>query len=514
MAKPKLTRTKKRIIFGDFQTPPALAERACEVLRQHAFQPMSVVEPTCGKGNLVVASLKSFPTISQMFGLDINPRYVQMTQEQIATVQTKANVNIVQGDFFTFDWKATLDSFPDPLLVIGNPPWVTNAALGRMGSSNLPEKTNFKKQRGIDALTGKSNFDISEWMLLRMCDWIDRRKACLAMICKTSVARKVLCHCWSNGISLHSASIYRIDSAQYFGASVEACLLILHASPTGCVLECADYATFADTKPAVVLGFREGEVIADASRHDAFRHLQGRNTVKWRSGVKHDCAKVFEFHQEGKSFRNGLGELVQLEPNYLFPMLKSSDLANGVEKPSRWLLVPQTNMGEQTSLLEQKAPKTWKYLLEHKSLLDKRGSNIYKGRPQFSIFGVGDYTFSPWKVAISGFYKSLHFRLVGPYDSKPVVFDDTCYFLACAKQQQAEVIAEILNSSMAAGFFSAFVFWDAKRPITAQLLQRLDLIALGRHLGLDETKMEHLCAAERTLHQPKSGSITHGLLPF
>ena len=37
------------------------------------------------------------------------------------------------------------------------------------------------------------------------------------------------------------------------------------------------------------------------------------------------------------------------------------------------------------------------------------------------------------------------------------------------------VLAELLNSEAARGFFRSFVFWDSKRPVTAQLLARLDL---------------------------------------
>jgi hypothetical protein len=103
------------------------------------------------------------------------------------------------------------------------------------------------------------------------------------------------------------------------------------------------------------------------------------------------------------------------------------------------------------------------------------------------VFGVGDYTFAPWKVCISGFYKKLQFATVGPYQGKPVVLDDTSYFLSCQSEQEAHFIAELLNSRPAREFYSAFVFWDAKRPITIDMLRRLDLSALARELGAEDT---------------------------
>jgi hypothetical protein len=99
------------------------------------------------------------------------------------------------------------------------------------------------------------------------------------------------------------------------------------------------------------------------------------------------------------------------------------------------------------------------------------------------VFGVGDYTFAPWKVAISGFYKQLHFAVVGTLEDKPTVLDDTSYFVACRSKEEARHIAGLLNSDVAREFFSAYVFWDAKRPITVDLLRRLDLQALSREVN-------------------------------
>ena len=100
------------------------------------------------------------------------------------------------------------------------------------------------------------------------------------------------------------------------------------------------------------------------------------------------------------------------------------------------------------------------------------------------MFGVGPYAFSPWKVAISGFYKNLRFRSVGPADSRPAVFDDTCYFLPCQSEDEARELLKLLNSQAARGFFDSVVFWDAKRPITADVLGILNLGALAMELGV------------------------------
>jgi hypothetical protein len=41
----------------------------------------------------------------------------------------------------------------------------------------------------------------------------------------------------------------------------------------------------------------------------------------------------------------------------------------------------------------------------------------------------------------------------------------------------------LLHSEQACDYFNAFAFWDAKRPITVEVLSRLDLRALAREHG-------------------------------
>ena len=116
--------------------------------------------------------------------------------------------------------------------------------------------------------------------------------------------------------------------------------------------------------------------------------------------------------------------------------------------------------------------------------LGSRGSSIYRNKPPFSIFGVGPYTFAPWKIAISGFYKRLMFVRVGPVDGKPVVLDGTINFLPCTCEAEADFLAGILTSEPATEFFYSMVSWDEKRPITVELLRRLSLRKLSAELGM------------------------------
>ena len=90
------------------------------------------------------------------------------------------------------------------------------------------------------------------------------------------------------------------------------------------------------------------------------------------------------------------------------------------------------------------------------------------------MFGIGDYTFMPWKVAISGFAKQVRFHLIGPRDGKPVVFDDTSYFIGFSDEPTARQLFSALSTPEVINAIEALVFADAKRPITARILNSVN----------------------------------------
>lgn len=416
-------RPARRLEFGDFQTPDKLAREACDVLLRLRISPASIVEPTCGTGSFLRASANAFPTCTSLLGFEINPEYAE-----VAGTVDLAHVCCV--DFFEIDWPTTLNDLPEPILIVGNPPWVTNSTVGAIGGENLPEKSNFQHLSGFDAITGKSNFDISEWMLTHLLGCLSGRAAVIAMLCKTVVARKVLRGAWSRGLQIKRSAIYSIDAIGHFGASVDACFFVCILERGVSSRECEVYSGLGVLQNDSAFSFSDGRLIADVGGSRKYGYLRGTCTLKWRSGVKHDCTRVMELRSRGgDGFENGLGDVVSLERTYLYPMLKSSELMKDEPVVSRYMIVTQRWVGDDTSTIERQAPETWKYLQSYADYLDRRASSIYRNRSRFSVFGVGPYSFAPWKVAISGFYKRLEFRCIGPVDDKPVVLDDTCYFL-------------------------------------------------------------------------------------
>lgn len=478
--------------FGDFQTPPSLARNA--IARLQGISPRSIIEPTCGTGAFLSAAMKAFPGASSLIGADINKDHLSAARRRLAVDGGRAV--LIRGDFFQLDWERLIANLPRPILVIGNPPWVTNSELGTIGGDNLPGKSNDLNLRGLDALTGKSNFDISEWMILKYLDWIAGSEGATGVLCKTAVARKVLRQARDRAIPISSASMYLIDARAEFGVSVDACFLTIEVRPGAAAFECRVFPSLDAERHSRTIGFIDGFVIPDTEAYEKMRILNGRDeNYPWRSGIKHDCSAVMELEMCDAILKNGLGENIEIEETFLYPLLKSSDLTGGRAR-RKYLIVTQRRIGEETASIGRIAPLTWRYLESHRERLDARRSSIYRGRPRYSIFGVGDYSFAGWKVAISALGKKLDFRAVSPYRKKTVVFDDTVNFLPCESAAEARFIAEILNSEPAREFLESMIFWSDKRPLTIELLRRLDLEALSAELGRSR-EYRHYAARRR-----------------
>jgi len=481
-----MNQRQKKVEFGDFQTPLALAEDVCRRLISLGIVPDMVLEPTCGVGAFVRAARGVFPQAT-IHGYEINPDYLSSLRSVVASGQ-HANIHLHQADFFATDWPHIVKSSSARLLILGNFPWVTSSVLGAMESGNIPEKSNFLQHKGFDAITGKANFDISEWMLLALIRALVGHRYDVAMLLKTSTARKIIAYVENQGIGTDLAAIMNIDARKEFGAAVDASLLVLRFTGGHSVksLEYQVFSSLEDDTPARV-GHRSGIMVCNLEAFDGNAHMIGTAPQKWRSGVKHDASSVMEFTQTDRGLINGNGLPVDIEPMFLYPLMKGSDIGSNREWRGKYVLVTQSRTGEDTSHIKVDAPKTWKYLEDHASILDARGSSIYAKGHRFSIFGIGDYAFRPWRIAICGLYKKLNFRLISPIDDRPVMFDDTVYYVSFDTEMDAREALTDITAPDSTDILKSMIFWDEKRPIKSSILNNLDWTRTNRTKPIDRS---------------------------
>ncbi len=187
-----------------------------------------------------------------------------------------------------------------------------------------------------------------------------------------------------------------------------------------------------------------------------------------------------ELDKKGDYYFNKFEDKIKLEDNLVYGLLKSSDLKGGtINKTRKHTIVTQKKIGQETKYIKNLYPKTYKYLHNNLEIFNKRKSSIYNGKPAFSIFGIGNYSFKPYKIAISGLYKQLNFTLIKPdINNKTIMLDDTCYFIGFEDQVEAETIFELLRTDTVKEFLNSLIFSDAKRSVTKDLLMRIDILAM------------------------------------
>lgn len=449
---------RNRKVYGDVQTPPRLAAQISEWLVEHRAPPAAVLEPTCGVGAFLEAAAQRFPK-AELLGIDLNPRHLAASRARCPKARLR------QGDAFAIDWPAVFTTLPAPRLVLGNPPWSTTSVQGMHTSSNRPKRSPHLL-RGYDAITGRSNFDISEWLVTRWLEALGENDT-LLMILKRSVTRRLLRRHADSG---YAFTLIDIDAKRNFHAAVEASVFTVWRSPESSTIR--HHSAF--DAPASSWTLADGQLVTDADAIDAASDIVGLNRSKldWRSGVKHDCRDIFELRRLNGLYTSTVEAEIALEPDVVFPLIKASELARG-GTPSRSILITQRSLQEAPEALASSAPCAHAYLKRNHARLAKRKSRVYRARPDYVQFGIGAYTFAPFKVAVSALHWPPRFCALAPIDGQPVILDDTSYSLACESLSEAESLAALYNRREVRFALGALTDRNAKRPITKSLLQHL-----------------------------------------
>lgn len=493
--------------YGDYQTNTNLSVQVCELLKSKKINPNIIFEPTFGKGNFIISSLKTFDNIEQIFGVEIYKPYIQITKFKILDYfiqnlnQKAPKIKLFHANIFDFDTKKHINiNKNDNFLILGNPPWVTNTELSGINSKNLPRKVNFKNHKGLDAMTGKGNFDIAEFITNSLFEKFADKTGNFAFLIKNSVIKNILQRQIVNNYKITNLEKFIIDAKKEFNVSVNASLFYCKLNSKSDKL-CAEFDFYTKEK-IKEFGWVNDKFVSNTDTYQKYANFDGICQYEWRQGMKHDLTKVMEIEKVADNlYQNKFNEKFELEEELVYGILKSSDLkGETINKTRKYTIITQKKIGQATSFIKNDYHKTYNYLQSKFDLFSKRKSSIYKGKPAFSIFGIGDYSFKPYKIAISGLYKQLNFTLIKPdKNNKPIMLDDTCYFIGFDDEKEAEIIFEVLKSEEVKEFLSSLIFNDAKRSVTKDLLMRIDISAVMKNKNIRKNKNDNYLKISRRI---------------
>lgn len=467
--------------YGDWQTHYDLAREVCLLIKEKGIAPQIIIEPTCGKGAFLLAATEIFDDVERMYGIEIYKPYLNDLKLHVLenTLNRKCHpkrLELFHCSIFGFDFsKIKRECEGKNILILGNPPWVTNSKLCSINSNNIPHKSNFKNHKGIEAITGKGNFDIAEYICNMMIREFSQSSANLAFLIKNSVIKNIVQRQRIANQNIRKIEQYNIDAAKEFGVSVSASLLFMEFG-TPVSLECNVFDFYSHTKTNS-FGWVNDKFVSNTEIYRQWQNYDNISQLEWWSGIKHDCSKVMELVKNDKcQYANALGELVDIEDDLVYPLAKSSDIYNGnISQLRKYVIVTQHTPSESTEYIKKQYPKAYAYLMRHADLLDGRASIIYKKRPRFAMFGIGEYSFKKYKVAISSLYKTPRFTLVEPINGRPVMLDDTCYLIGFDTKDEAQAVLHLLNHDTTQVFLHTLMFPDAKRVISKDILMRIDI---------------------------------------
>lgn len=465
--------------YGDWQTNRDLANNVVRKVKAF-FSPQVIIEPTCGKGSFVLSALEVFDAVTDVYAIEIYEPYLQQLKHDIlqgyldGKYTKKVRFHLMHCNVFDVEWrKISSNVLGDNVLIIGNPPWVTNSGIGRMNGDNLPRKANIKKVSGLSAMTGKGNFDIAEYICYQLFQYFSQGNVMFALLLKNSVIRQICQSMPAMHLRMKDLVQQTIDARREFGASVDASLFTCRVGDGVPICEVSD---FYSGEKKTRYGWVNGNFVSNIETYQCVEYLDGISPIIWRSGVKHDCQSVLELEKTDNGYINRLGETVDIEEDCIYPYVKSSDIQTGITSDhGRFVVVTQRRAGDNPAVLKYSSPRTFDYLLQHRQYFEKRKSSVYNKRPEFSMFGIGEYTFKPFKIVISSLYKKPKFVLLSPINGKCVIPDDTCYLVGFDTYEEADYIYDLLCKSQVNDFINSVSFNDAKRIITKELLMRINL---------------------------------------
>ncbi|HED36853.1 MAG TPA: hypothetical protein ENI76_01195, partial [Ignavibacteria bacterium] len=278
-----------RAEYGDFQTDRNLSDNICSVLKKSDINPEIILEPTCGKGNFIISSLNTFDNIKYVYGIEIYKPYVWETKFAILDYflnNNKSNppeINIYHYDIFDFNFNVIYGKHKEQkILIIGNPPWVTNSKLSSLGSNNLPIKSNFKNHNGFDAITGKGNFDIGEYISIKLISVFSKLNGYFALLVKNTVVKNILLEQNKTKYRISNIKQFNIDAKKEFNVSVNACLFLCSFNKkSDTIIKEYDFYT---NNLINEYGWVDNKFVANVALYLKSKDIDGKFPFVWRQG--------------------------------------------------------------------------------------------------------------------------------------------------------------------------------------------------------------------------------------
>ena len=177
----------------------------------------------------------------------------------------------------------------------------------------------------------------------------------------------------------------------------------------------------------------------------------GARTVRIRSLTDEELPRA---RSEGIRTTSGYW----IEEELVYPLMRGRDLGRYCYATKGWhILVPNVHYAQMLDedVFRRSYPLAYRYFLRNRSVLLARSTyrRYLRGKPFYSIYDIGNYTFSPFKVVWMEQQNPLQFRtaVIGTLQNSTthhrlIVPDHKLYMLSLDDEAEAHYVCGVLNS--------------------------------------------------------------------
>lgn len=408
---------KERLKYGIFFTKPQIVE---EINNHFDFTNVkNVIDSAAGSCNFLIPLAKKYPHIN-FYGIEKNKTIYDQVSRDIKGIK---NLHYFLGDMI-------LDDLPIPKcdIYLGNPPFINFSDLDISYREKIKSYwlEHFPNAKGFKMLLGDSRGDIAQLIFYETLIKYIKKDGQFGVVLPNSLIKG---NSASAGFrefkNIEVEKIVDIGDKDPFDNTKRNCFYILGKRDSITTFP-IEYHTNGEIQKLIKSGddlVTEGKSILKKSPYVA---RQGVNTL--------GANGVFFFKKE-----------LPFESELFKPLLKSSDIHPFKCQPSYKILLPYKNgklINEDE--LKTKHYNAYKYLLNNRDKLEKRKSRFAK-QSWYTLFGIGDYTFSKYKVI----WRGLGAKELVASVCKDVIPNQAmnCY-ISLENKNEANFICGVMNSSL------------------------------------------------------------------
>ncbi len=510
-----------RHALGETYTPDAFVARALDAI---GWAPSdALLDPTCGMGGFLIEALRrrlaadshlrAWEALDGLAGIEINPVAVLAARVALATMladrfdpRRSVRLPIYLTDAVLVACNAA--EVPWPLEaedhaharaigrvshIAGNPPWVKWSQLPASCASSIRRLCPSVNVLSGDHYVGGIEADVSGLIThLAAARWLapGGRMAFYLPTSLFSTEAGEGFRRMTDSTGAPIAAFERVEDLRRWkpfpGVAATASLVLMRGGQQTRYpvrYEVAG-ATGSDRLLACPLpGTNNGPWLRGTSEdHALWARLfdaSSRSQYQARKGVTTDCNGVYFVRvidaRDGLALiendpslgrRPGIEQVrAWVEDTHLFPLMRGKGLDRfRVCLDDGWcVLLPQRGMYGDESL-PHTAPRTWAFLQRFEAVLRDRGSyrRYQKGKPFWSVWSTGPYTFARWKVLwreMSG--RRFCAAVAGEANvagraPRPIVPDHKLYFVPVSTPGEAHYLSGILNAPEVARAVSSY----------------------------------------------------------